>query len=70
MFHCQGKVGHFSVSVDKVILAARQTVYERAKQRHPERWSGDIRNWEPVGEVWLNPNNREDPKPEIRDLAA
>jgi len=55
---------------DKVILAARQTVYERAKQRHPERWSGDIRNWEPVGEVWLNPNNREDPKPEIRDLAA
>ncbi|WP_419650159.1 hypothetical protein, partial [Thiolapillus sp.] len=26
-----------------------------AKQRNPERWSRGTRNWEPVGEVWLNP---------------
>jgi len=37
------------------ILAARRLVYEAAKARHPERWSGNIRNWEPVAEVWLNP---------------
>jgi|GEM_PF-5487722 len=55
---------------DKAILAARKALYEQAKQRHPERWSGNIRNWEPVGEVWLNPNNGETPQAEIRDLAA
>jgi len=37
------------------ILAARRLVYEAAKACHPERWSGNIRNWEPVAEVWLNP---------------
>jgi hypothetical protein len=40
---------------DHDILAARRRVYEEAKARHPERWSGNIRNWEPVAEVWLNP---------------
>lgn len=37
------------------ILAARQRVYEQAKARHPERWSGSTRNWEPIAEAWLNP---------------
>ena len=23
---------------------------------HPERWSGDLRNWQPITEVWLNPS--------------
>jgi len=55
---------------DKAILDARQTVYELAKQRHPERWSGNIRNWKPVGEVWLNPENGNDQLPEVRNLAA
>lgn len=41
---------------DGAILANRQTVYEQAKARHPERWSGPIRNWQPVTEVWLNPS--------------
>ncbi len=40
---------------DEVILEARKAVYERAKERNPRRWSGDIRNWNPVTEVWLNP---------------
>ena len=39
---------------DHDILAARRRVYEEAKARHPERWSANIRNWEPVAEVWLN----------------
>ncbi len=40
---------------DQPILAARVRVYEAAKERHPERWTGAIRNWAPIGEVWLNP---------------
>lgn len=36
------------------ILEHRKVVYEAARQRHPQRWTGGIRNWniEPV--VWLN----------------
>lgn len=41
---------------DRAILANRQTVYEQAKARHPERWSGSTRNWQPVTAVWLNPS--------------
>ena len=41
---------------DGAILAHRQAVYEQAKARHPERWSGPTRNWQPVTEVWLNPS--------------
>lgn len=40
------------------ILAKRKRVYEKAHRRHPERWTGKIRNWEPAGEVWLNPGDR------------
>jgi transposase InsO family protein len=42
---------------DKVILARRQQVYEAAKARYPERWSGNIRNWEHEAVVYLNPNH-------------
>lgn len=41
--------------LDIKILANRKRVYELAKSKHPERWSGSIRNWEPVGDVYLNP---------------
>jgi transposase InsO family protein len=40
---------------DAEILARREQVYRDAKARHPQRWSGDIRNWRPVGDVHLNP---------------
>ena len=40
------------------VLRARKEVYQEAKRNRPERWSGQIRNWEPVGKVTLNPNNR------------
>lgn len=40
---------------DHDILAKRAVVYAIAKARHPERWSGDARDWTPVGPVWLNP---------------
>ena len=40
---------------EKRILAARQALYQSARQRMPDRWSGEIRNWNPVEKVWLNP---------------
>ena len=40
---------------DKEILEKRETVYEAAKERNPQRWSGKTRDWSPITEVWLNP---------------
>ena len=40
---------------DQVVLDARHVVYETAKARHPERWSGTTRDWTPAGEVALTP---------------
>lgn len=43
-------------SKDEAILANRKRLYERARRRHPERWSGNVRAWQPVEEVFLNPS--------------
>lgn len=40
---------------DIEILAKRKQVYQKAKIQNPERWSGEIRNWERIKEVQLNP---------------
>ena len=40
---------------DTEILKNRRQVYENAKRRTPNRWSGNIRSWTPVAEVNLNP---------------
>jgi len=40
------------------ILERRKAVYEQARQRHPERWTGSTRNWSPVGAIYLNPDER------------
>jgi putative transposase len=55
---------------DHQILAARKAVYETARQRRPERWSGETRNWSPVGEVWLNPDKEGASNSGIRGQAA
>ena len=34
---------------DRPMLAARHAVYQEARQRNPQRWSGPTRNWTPVG---------------------
>ena len=39
------------------ILAARHRVYEVAREKNPERWSRNTRNWEPIEKVILNPEN-------------
>ncbi len=40
---------------DTAILEHRTLVYEEAKRKHPNRWTGNTRNWEPITEVYLNP---------------
>jgi putative transposase len=40
---------------DGAILEQRHALYEAAQERHPERWSGPSRNWEPEKIVYLNP---------------
>jgi putative transposase len=41
--------------VDAELLKQREAIYEAARQRNPQRWSGKTRNWNPVTVVWLNP---------------
>ena len=43
---------------DVEILAGRDQLYQLAREKHPERWSGNTRNWSPIGPVSLNPQNR------------
>jgi putative transposase len=40
---------------DGPMLVARHAIYQEARQRNPQRWSGPTRNWTPVGVVTLNP---------------
>jgi putative transposase len=41
---------------DREVLARREAVYQQARQKNPERWSGETRNWERIDEVRLNRN--------------
>ena len=36
------------------LLAKRQNLFQQARQRHPERWRNNIRQWELPKVVWLN----------------
>ncbi|RKG72762.1 hypothetical protein D7W82_39495 [Corallococcus sp. CA049B] len=45
---------HFGL--DAALLAQRHHVYQRARARHPERWSHNTRDWTPAGLVRLNPS--------------
>jgi transposase InsO family protein len=45
--------------LDRMLLAKRDAVYAIAKMKHPERWSGNTRNWSPQGAVWLNPEKED-----------
>lgn len=44
---------------DSEMLTNRHEVYKKAKAKNPERWSGNTRNWTPINEVSLNPNNQQ-----------
>jgi putative transposase len=40
---------------DGALLAARHALYQAAQQSNPRRWSGQTRDWTPIGAVTLNP---------------
>jgi hypothetical protein len=40
--------------LDRAILNKRHAVYQLARSRNPNRWSGTTRNWKPVLAVGLN----------------
>jgi len=42
---------------DVEILARRQAVYEAARAKRPDRWSGSTRDWTPAAEVVLSPGS-------------
>ncbi len=44
--------------LDTALLEKRAIVYEAAKKRCPERWSGPTRNWQPILVVHLNPDQQ------------
>lgn len=40
---------------DREILQKRTKLFEKAREKHPERWSGKIRDWSYIDKVELNP---------------
>src|SRR5215211_2438603 len=53
---------------ERELLDRRTQLYAQARAAHPARWSRQIRNWSPVGDVCLNPE-RDTDNPKIRDAA-
>jgi transposase InsO family protein len=47
---------------DVAILGQRKQVYLKAQSNNPGRWSGDIRHWEPISVVYLNPEKQKTEK--------
>ena len=47
-------------SLDIKILEKRNEIYKAAKNKNPNRWSGETRNWDPVTTVKLNPLKEKD----------
>ena len=46
-------------SLDENLLTKRKALYETARDRNPQRWSGNTRNWQRIQTVHLNPDNPE-----------
>lgn len=43
--------------LDAALLEGRDELYKAKKDQNPSRWAKDTRNWQPVGDVELNPEN-------------
>ena len=52
---------------EEAILNKRKEVYDQARQKNPNRWTGQTRNWEPVEIVRLNPEKE---RPSEKDLCS
>lgn len=51
-------------------MKKRRSIYQQAKENNPARWSGEIRNWSPVENVWLNPPIDIREQDQLMDIAA
>jgi putative transposase len=56
--------------LDKQILENRKRVYEMARARHPERWTGSTRDWTLEDEVWLNPERSKNEPESKQNIAS
>jgi putative transposase len=62
--HCHSRISFVTPAqrhrgVDYKILAKRHAVYQAARAMHPERLSGETRDWSPIGAVMLNSDRTE-----------
>ena len=55
---------------DDAILEQRHVIYQAAKAKHPERWSGPSRNWVPEKIVYLNPGKPIKQEVDLKQKAA
>jgi len=55
---------------DGAILEKRLALYEAARARRPERWSGPTRNWKPEKIVYLNPGKPMKKEGNLKQKAA
>lgn len=53
------------MGLDQEVLRKRKEVYEKAKERHPERWEKGTRAWS-FSEEWLNPRQEAETKKEAK----
>ena len=53
------------MGLDQEVLRKRKEVYEKAKERHPERWAKGTRAWS-FSEEWLNPRQEAETKKEAK----
>lgn len=44
--------------LDKQILLNRKATYIKAQRENPSRWQNNIRNWDFIDEVSLNPESK------------
>ena len=54
------------MGLDQEVLKKRKEVYEKAKERHPERWAKGTRAWSFSEEEWLNPRQEAETKKEAK----
>lgn len=45
---------------DRMLLERRHALYQAARDKNPQRWSGKTRNWERIEVVHLNPENHQE----------
>jgi transposase InsO family protein len=55
---------------DKAMLKARAEVYEKARQKHPARWSKETRDWAFTNTVHLNPDTPQTKEAEANQKVA